>query len=325
MSENTFYRLSGICGIVAIVLALPSMYIFGPGISDFVCIVTGIFAILALFLEVPPPSLRRTLTARKNFAARLCSLWLSLSPRILPLPARHGPRAVVTARARAQNKIFLIVAMVGGIIAAMCLWFLMGATVFASALCAASDSELQAACIREHDDRTHDGRPCDRTIDGHECAIGYDVTCCFGCTTFDACTDNGCEWVLAPAPAPAMADAPAPAPGMAAPAPAPAMAAPACQRGVSNRLTNVGNHYNNHGCSSDGIGSKFPRVISESKYRYGDGVGGSHYCEYKGIASFLVFLHLGVVIAISVGGGCVVCCGKGPDDDDDDGGDKSDE
>ena len=79
MSENTFYRLSGICGILAILLALPSMYIFGAGISDFVCIVTGILAIVALFIEVPPPSLRRTLTARELRGTFVLSLALPLS------------------------------------------------------------------------------------------------------------------------------------------------------------------------------------------------------------------------------------------------------
>jgi hypothetical protein len=49
------------------------------------------------------------------------------------------------------------------------------------------------------------------------------------------------------------------------------------------------------------------------------------FCDYKGLATFLVFANMIVCIIIAIGGCCVTCCGKGPDagDDDDDG--KSDE
>ena len=100
MSENTFYRLSGICGIVAIVLALPSMYIFGVGISDFVCIATGILAIVALFLEVPPPSLRRTLTARKLRGTFMLSLALPFSSHPPSSLLAMTPRCYDRARPR---------------------------------------------------------------------------------------------------------------------------------------------------------------------------------------------------------------------------------
>ena len=55
LSENTFYRLSGICGIVAIVLDLPMLYILGFWPVDACIFVAGGLAIAAVFTEVRPP------------------------------------------------------------------------------------------------------------------------------------------------------------------------------------------------------------------------------------------------------------------------------
>jgi hypothetical protein len=55
ISENQYYRLSGVCGIVAVVLALLLGWILGVGRTEILCLLAGILAAVALFLEVLPP------------------------------------------------------------------------------------------------------------------------------------------------------------------------------------------------------------------------------------------------------------------------------
>jgi hypothetical protein len=274
--------------------------------------------------------------------------------------------------------------MIGGIIAAICLGLLMVATVFASAFCAAGDGIMQAFCNSEHDTRTG-ASGCNREVDGHNCATGDDVTCCFGCTTTGDCTGKGCEWVAeyskiscncnceekdqvncndqtdgshanCVCPSVFADESTCDAAQTGANAAyfggtgwtcttttikatcdrgtagetfdkdkpnCAAIAAPGTGTASDGKVTcNTmksqdvsGKTWANTGCPNKGV------VATDGDE---DGADGSHYCEYSGIANMLVFLHLGVVIAVSVGGCCVVCCGKGPDDGDDDDG-KSDE
>jgi hypothetical protein len=279
--------------------------------------------------------------------------------------------------------------MIGGILAAICLAFLMTLTVFAAGACSLGDAIVGGFCESEHDQRTLSAS-CDRTIEGHNCETN--PTCCFGCTATGKCTGAGCEWVDSyiqvtcscvceeknqlscndndrtgcvcpnkefndPAfvtyfPTEAQCDTAKSAGGAdfggggwtctSSLQPAACTtgdagetfddANAACNKAVGTYTdaaadglvdckalksqTASGQTWLNTGCESDGIVATADTGEEEAD--------GSHYCEYSGIASFLVFLHLGVVIAISVGGCCVVCCGKGPDDGDDDDG-KSDE
>jgi hypothetical protein len=62
-----YYRLSAVCGIVAFVLALPLGFILGVSYTEVLCLLAGILAAVALFIEVVPPSLRRNPSASLTF------------------------------------------------------------------------------------------------------------------------------------------------------------------------------------------------------------------------------------------------------------------